>query len=227
MRSIRLLCIGLFGLFVIGCSDDDPVGPDPELAAGVIVNAAFGTADVDVLVDGTLVATDLDFGDFTGSCLALPAEEAITITFRSGGTVLATADVTLEDAEQYTILLTDDATGVDAVVLEDDATVPTGQRAVRFVNATDDPVDAYMFVSGGAMGDPVLADLAYVGSLSADPAYIFRDAAQTVIRFYEPNVTTGTGLAQEILPSAAVALGATVILTENATGFDIFALGPC
>jgi len=229
MRFTRITGLVLLATAIIGCSDADPVQPDPDLAAVVIANVASGTSDLDVEVAGLAnpVALGLDFGFYTSQCALLPAEQEISITFRSSGTVLATEDVTLEDAQRYTILLTSDGTNEHVLVLEDDVTVPDGQRAVRLVNATEAAGDVYLFASGAAMGTAAATDLAYAGTAATAPQYLLRAENQTQVRFFAPGVGTGTPRAENALPAATVAPITTVIFADALGSTEVFVLGPC
>ena len=229
MQGIRLPGLALVGALGLGCSDSDPIEPDPERATVVIANTAFGASNVNVGLAGIAqpIAIDLDFAEYTAVCAVIPAGAAITLTFTSGPTVLATEDVTLTDGGRYTILLVTNGENEHVVVLEDEVEVANEERAVRFVNATPAPGDVYLFATGDAMGEPAESDLAYAGTAAAPPSYLLRASDQTVARFFDPDVSEETPRAEVTLPSAAEAPITTVIFAETATTTEVFVLEPC
>ena len=52
MQLSRILALALVSITVAACDDDDPTGPQGDIARVRVVNAASGTADVDVTASG-------------------------------------------------------------------------------------------------------------------------------------------------------------------------------
>lgn len=231
MQLSRLLLLPLLAVSVMACDDDDPIGPGGDVALVRFVNAAAGTADVQVLRTGatTPLVADLDFRGSSAACVQVPAGSQQTLTFRSGTTDLATKQFTFEEGERYTVILSANGATRLATVLEDETAVTAGNRGVRFFNASASAGDVYIYEAGGAMGAADIEDLVVVGAASAAPQYLLRPQAQSAVRFFDPGVSTGTPRGEVTLAAPTGRRLSTVVFTEAGTpaGATAWVVGAC
>jgi hypothetical protein len=233
MQLTRFLALALVATGVMACDDDDPSGPQGDVATVRIINAASGTNDVDVTASGltALLEDNLDFRSSSTACRQVPANEEQTITFRQGTTELAERDFTFEEGMTYTVVLSTNGAARVINILEDDETVTAGNRAVRFLNASEDPGDVYLFATGAAAGNPIVEGLAVLGNGTGASAWFTRPQNQVEVRFFNVDApTTGT-------PRGTLQLGATatgrrmqnVIFTEAGApaGATAWVVGSC
>ena len=220
MHFSRILAVAVIATSITACDDDDPIGPGGDVASVRVVNAASGTANVDVTASGlsSLLADNLNFRGSTAACVNVPANEEQTITFRQGTTELAEVDFTFEEGMRYTMVLSTNGTARVVNILEDDQTVTEGNRAVRFLNASAAPGDVYLYAAGAQPGTALVEDLAVAGAQTGASAWFTRAQNLVEVRFFGANdPTTGE-------PRGSLTLGAptgrrmqTVFFTEAGT----------
>src|SRR5688572_17467495 len=220
MQLSRIFALALASLAVVACDDDDPSGPQGDIATVRVVNAASGTTDVDVTASGltSLLADNLAFRGSSAACVSVPANEEQTITFRQGATELAEVDFTFEEGVRYTMVLSTNGTARVVNILEDEETVTAGNRAVRFLNASAAAGEVYLFATGAAPGTPLIANLAVLGAGTGASNWFTRAQDIDEVRFFD----VGTGPGGEVQGELALAAPAgrrmqTVIFTEAGT----------
>ena len=191
MQLTRILALALVSAAVIACDDDDPTGPQGDIASVRVVNAASGTADVDVTASGltSLLADNLNFRGSTSACVAVPANEEQTITFRQGDTELAEVEFTFEEDMTYTMVLSTNGANRVVNILEDDETVAAGNRAVRFLNASAEARDVYLYATGAQRGTPLLTDLDVLGAGTGASPWFTRAANLVEVDFFDVGTT--------------------------------------
>lgn len=219
MQLSRILALALVSITIAACDDDDPSGPQGDVATVRVINAASGTADVDVTASGltSLLADNLNFRGSTAACVAVPANEEQTITFRQGDTELAEVDFAFEEGLRYTIVLSTNGAQRVVNILEDEETVTAGNRAVRFLNASEAPGDVYLFEAGGEPGTPIVEDLAVLGAGTGASAWFTRPQNLVEVEFVgagEPATLTlvaptGRRMQSVIFTEAGTPAGAT------------------
>lgn len=232
MQLSRILALALASLAVVACDDDDPSGPQGDIATVRVVNAASGTAGVDVTASGltSLLADNLNFRGSSAACQAVPANEEQTITFLQGTTELAEVDFTFEEGGRYTIVLSTNGASRVVNILEDEETVTAGNRAVRFLNASEEPGDVYLFATGAAVGTPIVEGLAVLGAGAGASAWFTRAQDIDEVRFYEvDDPTTAEPRAELSLAAPTGRRMQTVIFTEAGTppGAKAWAVSAC
>ena len=220
MQLSRILALALASLAVVACDDDDPSGPQGDIATVRIINAASGTAGVDVTASGltSLLADNLNFRGSSAACQAVPANEEQTITFLQGTTELAEVDFTFEEGARYTMVLSTNGDDQVVNILEDEETVTAGNRAVRFLNASEEPGEVYLFATGSAPGDPLIEELAVLGNGTGASNWFTRAQDIDEVRFFD----VGDGPEGEVQGELALAAPTgrrmqTVIFTEAGT----------
>lgn len=220
MQLSRILALALVSITVAACDDDDPTGPQGDIARVRVVNAASGTADVDVTASGltSLLADNLNFRGSTAACVAVPANEEQTITFRQGTTQLAQVDFTFEEDMTYTMVLSTNGAARVVNILEDDETVAAGNRAVRFLNASEEPGDVYLFAAGEEPGTPIVEDLAVLGAGTGASAWFTRAQNLVEVEFFGAgDPTTGTPRGELTLVAPTGRRMQSVFFTEAGT----------
>ena len=155
-------------VFVGACSDDDdPVAPGNQSNAYVrVLHASPDAPNVDVLVDGAVVLTDVPYQSFS-SYLKVPAG-AHNFKVRAAGTTTVVIDVTptLSKDNYYTVIARDPLASIEPWLLTDDHAAPaSGNVKVRLVHAAPGApvVDIYVTAPGAdlATSTPVLTDIPY------------------------------------------------------------------
>jgi Domain of unknown function (DUF4397) len=162
-------CVGVFGLCLavigaIGCG-----GSRSDTTQQLrIVMASPDAPPVDILIDGTQVATSLAY---TNSTAYLPVKsgsrhiQALTV---SNSTSVFDQTISITGSGNQTLLLIGPATKMQSLLLTDGATnitITTGDGKVRVVNAsqTMGPADVYIVNAGASLAgkNPVSAGLAF------------------------------------------------------------------
>ena len=181
-------------VFVGACSDDDdPVAPaTPSNAYVRVLHASPDAPNVDVLVDGTVVLTDVPYQSFS-SYLTVPAG-ARNFKVRataSPSTVVINVTPTLTKNNYYTVVARDPLASIEPWLLTDDHAAPaTGKVKVRLVHAAPGApvVDIYVTAPGAdlATSTPVLTDIPY----EAASGFLEVPAGNYQIRITPANTTT-------------------------------------
>jgi hypothetical protein len=166
MQLARNFALALAAMATISaCDDDDPVTP-PATAQVRVVHAAADAPNVDVLVDGSAVLTNVPFKG-ASNYLSVPAGTR-NLQVRAAGTstVVIDADATAAQGESYTVIATGPVAAIAPLVLEDDLTTPAaGNIKLRLVHAspTAGPVDIYVTAPGADLTTvtPTLANVPF------------------------------------------------------------------
>jgi hypothetical protein len=160
--GVFALCLGIIGTIGCGGSSSDTT---QQLR---IVMASPDAPPVDILIDGTQVATSLAF---TNSTAYLPIKsgsrhiQALTV---SNSTSVFDQTISMTASANQTLLLTGAAAKMQSLLLTDgatDKTITTGDGKVRAVNAsqTMGPADVYIVDAGTSLAGatPTSAALAF------------------------------------------------------------------
>jgi hypothetical protein len=229
-KLARLALLSLLAVVAAACGDDG-VAPEPGVAQLRIVNAA-NVQDVQVRRVGTTapLAENLDFREFTQTCVEVPAGEHAFV-FGASGVELATTAATFEANKSYTAFLAISGPTRRAVVVADDEIASAGNNALAFINATSASGDVYVTSPTGAVGPNFLvhAPLSPLALTNEVPSYVHRSTEHTRIRLFNPGTTTGTPRADFTLAGLPASRRATVVFTEVGTpaGPTAFVVTPC
>lgn len=144
MKKKYLLMVAavLMATLLVGCGDDDP-----DTARLRIVHAAADAPNVDVLVDGRAVATNIPFREFTQYLEVRAGNRRLEV--RPAGSATSVIDVTanLTANADFTAIAYGPVATISAAVLADNNSAPpSGQVKVRLVHGspTAGPVDIYV-----------------------------------------------------------------------------------
>jgi hypothetical protein len=151
-RRVGLVALCLAIVFMIGCGG----GSSDTTQQLRIVMASPDAPPVDILIDGTQVATSLAY---TNSTTYLPVKsgsrriQALTV---SNSTSVFDQTVSITTSANLTLLLTGPVAKIQSLLLTDGATnttIITGDGKVRVVNAsqTMGPADVYIVNSGTSL----------------------------------------------------------------------------
>jgi len=190
-------------IFTAGCGDSGH-------AQLRVVHASPDAPNVDVLVDGKTVLTNVAYE--TASNYLTVGAGSRKIEVRATGTSqdVISATVSLSRNKYYTVLAVDKLANITPLVLTDDNTPPaSGQIKLRLVHAspTAGPVDIYVEAPGaGVTGSPTLTNVAFKTASS----YLAVPAGSYEVYF------TPTGTKTVALDSGSLSLSAGQIRTAVA-----------
>jgi hypothetical protein len=207
-----------------GCSDDNssPQG-DGRLR---IVHASPDAPDLDVVLDGDTVATDIAYLGSTDYLRLSAAGHVLQISDANAATTLIDQDVTVADGTDYTMIVGDTLADIAGVVLTDDnRTPPAGTIRIRAVHGAPSagPVDVYVTEPGAdlTLTSPAASNVAFGQVLP----YVTTNAGSYQVR------VTPTGTKDVVIDSGALTLESgqvrTVIAIEATGGgppFDFLVL---
>jgi hypothetical protein len=131
-----------------------------------VMNASPNETGLDVLVDGKSVATGIAYGNNSDYISVDSGSRHVQIEASGTTTILIDQNVSVASTGETTVLATNLAADISALVLIDDATAPaTGDSSLRVVNAspTLGSVDVYVVAPGADLvaSTPVIRNLAF------------------------------------------------------------------
>ena len=210
--GVFALCLGLVGM--IGCGG----GSTSTTQQLRIVLASPDAPRVDILIDGTQVATALAYTNSTAYMAVKAGQRQVQALTVSNSTSIFDQTIAVTASANLTLLLTGSASKIQSVLLTDGSTkttTGTGTGKVRIVNASAamGPADVYIVSAGtGLAGATPVAT-----SLSFDQATPYESAA---IGNYEIFMTS-PGTTDLLLDTGALALTQNqfqTVVAVNATG---------
>ena len=208
--KLKLLSYLLAATALAGCSDDDNTGPATE--AGVrVVHASPDAPDVDVLVDGATVLSDVPYltaSDYLG---VAAGSRNLKVNAAGSTTSVIDANVNLVDGADYTVIAGGLVSSIEPIVLEDDRTAPAaGSVRVRAVHGAPSApaVDIYITAPGADIAGmaPALANVAF----GASSEYIEAPAGSYQVRI------TPAGSQTVVIDSGTLTLAAGQVRTALA-----------
>lgn len=166
MMTRPTIALALLATIALGaCNDDDTTAP-VSTAQVRVVHASPDAPNVDVLVDGAAVLTNVAY-KASSTYLDVPAGSR-NLRVRATGTSTVVIDQTaaVTAGKRYTVLATGRVASIAPVVLEDDLTAPAaGNVKLRLVHAspTAGAVDIYVTAPGAsiATATPTLASVPF------------------------------------------------------------------
>ncbi|HEX4487723.1 MAG TPA: DUF4397 domain-containing protein [Terriglobales bacterium] len=131
-----------------------------------VMNASPNESGLDVLVDGKSIATGIAYGNNSDYISVASGSRHVQIEASGTTTILIDQNVSVASSGESTVLATNLAADISALVLIDDATAPaTGDASLRVVNAspTLGSVDVYVVAPGADLvaSTPVIRNLAF------------------------------------------------------------------
>jgi hypothetical protein len=190
-------------IFTAGCGDTGH-------AQLRVVHASPDAPNVDVLVDGKTVLTNVAYEAASNYLTVSAGSRKIEVRATGTSQDVINAKVNLSRNKDYTVLAVDKVASITPLVLTDDNTPPaSGQIKLRLVHAspTAGPVDIYVEAPGaGVTGSPTLTNV---------PFKAFSDYLAVPAGSYEVYVTP-TGTKTVALDSGSLALSAGQIRTAVA-----------
>lgn len=163
-----------------GDDDDDPTGPAASTQLRV-VHASPDAPNVDVLVDGGAVLTNIPYK--TGSSYQAVQPGSRNIRVRATGTSTVVIDQTAQIAagSSYTVIAAGRLASISPIILQDDLTAPAaGNAKVRLVHASPSAGNVDIYVTAPtadlAAATPVAANVAFrvASAYLAVPAGTYR-----------------------------------------------------
>jgi len=169
MKFTSLMALALsVGIAGTACSDDATTAPVVSNSYVRVVHASPDAPNVDVLVDGTVVLTNVPY-QAASAYLAVPAGTR-NFQVRATGTTttVINADVPLTAGTYYTVMATGPVASIQPLVLSDDLTNPAaGKVKVQLVHAAPSAptVDIYVTAPGAdiSMMAPTLTAVPFRG----------------------------------------------------------------
>jgi Domain of unknown function (DUF4397) len=182
--GVFAVCLGM--VLMIGCGG----GSSSTTQQLRVVMASPDATPVDILIDGTQVATALAYSNST---TYLPVKsgtrriEALTV---SNSTSVFQQDISVTTSANQTLLLTGPVAKMQSLLLTDGATnttITTGKGEVRVVNAstTMGPADVFIVNAGTTLTTPVSSGLA----LNQATAYELETIGNYQIFMTQPGTT--------------------------------------
>jgi hypothetical protein len=165
--KLRLLTLLLAATaFTAACDDDDDnTGPEGEARVRV-VHASPDAPDVDVLLDDTVVLSDVPYLAASDYLETTDGDHNLKVNAAGTSTTAIDADVTLTDGTDYTVIASGLVAQIEPIVLEDDNTAPAaGNVRVRAIHGAPSApaVDVYVTAPGAdlATATPTLTNVPF------------------------------------------------------------------
>lgn len=164
MRFTQLALVLAAALGAAAC-DDDNTGPDSEARVRV-VHASPDAPNVDVLIDGAAVLTDVPFGAASTYLPVEAGDRELQVRAAGTSTVVIEDDQDLDDGSDYTVIASGLVASISALELADDNSAPAaGQIKLRVVHGAPSApaVDVYVTAPGADLNaaTPTLASVPF------------------------------------------------------------------
>ena len=200
-----------------GCSDDNnnPIIP-PNEASIRVLHGSPDAPNVDVLVDGQPVLTDVPYKTASQFLSILAGTRNIKVNVAGTSTSVIDADIDFATDSLKTIIATNFAAQIEALILDDEGTPPSGNLLrIRVVHSSPSapPVDVYVTAPGADINSAT-------PTLSNVPFKTNSDFLEIPEGDYQIRITA-TGSKNPVYDSGTVPLNAGSILTAvavDATG---------
>ena len=166
LRQRKLAAALVAALALTGCDDDDDALAPSSTALVRVVHASPDAPNVDVLVDGAVVLTNVPFRT-ASEYLAVPrGSRNLRVRATGTSTVVIDQDASVAAGGTYTVLATGRASSIAPLVLEDNLVSPAaGNVKLRLVHASPAAgnVDIYVTAPGAGIAatSPTLANVPF------------------------------------------------------------------
>lgn len=163
-----------FGLIFISiftfsaCSDDDPVAPVITPTAKVmVVHASPDAPGVDLLVDNTLVGSNLTFPNNTGYLEVESGIRNVKVNVTGTQTTVIGADLNILANVAYTAFAVNTVANLEPMIFVDNLTAPaSGKAHVRFIHLSPDAPAVDITSTDGTV---VFSNVAFKESIDFTP----------------------------------------------------------
>lgn len=139
IKKLSALLLLAFGLVTFtACSDDENnnmVAPTTSKANLKVIHASPDAPGVDLLVDNTVVGTNLTFPNFTPYLEVNAGTRNIKVNVTGTSTTAIQANLNLEANKNYSVFAVNNVASIEPLVFEDNLTSPaSGKAHVRFIH---------------------------------------------------------------------------------------------
>jgi hypothetical protein len=132
----------LFALTFIGCNDEEtPVSPTPSPSNSLVkvVHASPDAPGVNLLLDNTIVGTNLTFPNNTGYLTVPSGTRNVKVNVTGTSTTVIEANIDFMMDKNYSVFAVNSVANIEAILVEDDLTNPAqGKAHVRFIHLSPD-----------------------------------------------------------------------------------------
>lgn len=156
-RRVAMAVLAVASTLFLASCEDPGSQPAPEKARLRLLHMAFDAPNVDLRVDGALIASSVAALQSSGYQLVDAGTRRIVIAPAGGSAELLVATEALEEGRDYTIYAFSPAAAFTASLREDQRLVPLGKSGIRLVNATTDGGQLELRLASGstALAGPV------------------------------------------------------------------------
>lgn len=138
IKKLSAFLLFTFGLVTFNaCSDDDNtiVTPTVQKANVQVVHASPDAPGVDLLVDNTVVGTNLTFPNFTSYLEVNAGTRNIKVNVTGTSTTAIQANLNFEANKNYSVFAVNNVASIEPLVIEDNLSAPaSGKAHVRFIH---------------------------------------------------------------------------------------------
>jgi Domain of unknown function (DUF4397) len=147
IAQVRLL-IGAALVAALACSDSDSDGTGPGDLTGTlrVIQASQSTTALDVLVDGSVVASGLDAGTVSSAIPISTGQRTVEVRPSGGSPSPTTLHLAVVADSQYTAVVIDSSSVLNPIVVTDTGAVPAaGKSKLQVANLARlaGPIDVY------------------------------------------------------------------------------------
>jgi hypothetical protein len=158
-------------MLLSGCKEDEnTVSPatTPSGTANVMaIHASPNASSVDLLVDNTVVGTNLSYPNNTNYLSVSAGTRNVKVRVSGGSTVVIDANLPVSANTNYSVFAVDSVSKISALVLTDNLATPAaGKGHVRFVHLSPNAPAVDIALRGGAV---VFPNTAFKGSTAFTP----------------------------------------------------------
>jgi trimeric autotransporter adhesin len=164
-RRVRLVVLCVATVLMIGCGGGGSSDTTQQLR---VVMASPDAPPIDILIDGTQVATSLAYTNSTGYLAVKTGQRRIQVVTVSNSTSIFDQTISISTSAKQTLFLIGPSAKIQSVLLTDGATnttITTGDGKVRVVNAsqTMGPADVYIVNAGTSLAgaSPTFPNVAF------------------------------------------------------------------
>lgn len=207
-RLLALLVMVLASIFMVGCDDDDD-DDDVQSAQLRVLHASPDAPNVDVLVNGEVVLSNVPFQAASGFLTVDAGETQVQVNAAGTDTTVIDETLTLAPESASTVIATNFLDAIGALAIADDRTAPAdGQVKLRVIHAAPSVgnVDVYVEANSTPADQPSTAPVVSNVPFNGVGSYLEVPAGEYQI------FITGTGSLQPAYDSGVVTLSAGSIL---------------